>query len=67
MKTKISKKKMYWVTESHTVDCVKSFVVEANNTQEAIDKVKHGDGVLRKVEYFTANIGCWTGEYWGKY
>jgi len=47
MKTKISKKKTYWVTESHTVDCVKSFVVEANNTQEAIDKIKHGEGVLR--------------------
>ena len=40
MKTKISKKKTYWVTESHTVDCVKSFVVEANNTQEAIATYK---------------------------
>jgi len=67
MKTKISKKKMWWITESHTVDCVKSFVVEANSEKEAFDKVKHGEGVLRKVEYFTVNIEGWTGEYWGKY
>jgi len=62
---KISKKKIYWVTESKNVDCVKSFVVEANNTQEAIDKIKQGEGTLRKVEYFDEKINCWTGEYWG--
>ena len=66
MKTKISKKKIYWVTESHNVDCVKSFEVEANNQQEAIDKVKQGGGMQRKIEYFPIKTGCFTAEYWGK-
>ena len=66
MKTKISKKKMYWVTESHTVVRVVSFEVEANNQQEAIDKVNQGEGMIRKVEYFDDKILGWTSEYWGK-
>jgi hypothetical protein len=66
METKISKKKMYWVTESHTVVRVVSFEVEANNQQEAIDKVKQGGGMTRKVEYFDEKILGWTSEYWGR-
>ena len=66
MKTKISKKKTWLIFESHTAACVRRFEVAADSEKEAFDKIKHGGGVLQKVEYFTGNIDCWTGDYNGK-